>query len=236
MSNAGSAAMTVPRPRGAMDLLEAAFAPLAGRVLLDVGCGRGALCAALRKRGARPTGIDPSLAAITEAREKVPDVSFEVSDGADMPFADGRFEGVVFLNSLHHMQPEAMAPALEEAARVGGAGRRIVVIEPIAEGSLFEAMRRIEDETLVRAQAAAALAEVAARRLRILRDETFDRLEHYAGLDDFFARIVFTEPARGATIAAQREAIAADVTRHALPDAEGFVLRQPMRGVTAEIR
>ena len=47
-----------------LSLVLDAFAPIAGRRLLDVGCGPGAMAAALAGHGARMTGIDPGEAAL----------------------------------------------------------------------------------------------------------------------------------------------------------------------------
>lgn len=219
--------------RGAMDVILEAFTPVEGKRLLDVGCGQGALSRSLARRGAQPVGIDPSAAAIAAARAKVPQARFEQVSGAALPFEDASFDGVIFLNSLHHIPPALMPLALEEAARVSGPGRRVLVIEPVAAGSFFEAVRPIEDETGVRALAAAALAD--CRRLRLLSEEAYERVERVAGLDAFLAPIAFIDPAREAVIQARRAEIAAAFAAHAVPSEGGFRLLQPMRAVLTEV-
>lgn len=55
--------------------------PLAGKQILDVGCGGGLLCEALAAQGARVTGIDMSTEALTTARahagDRFPFLSYE---------------------------------------------------------------------------------------------------------------------------------------------------------------
>ncbi|GJD73189.1 class I SAM-dependent methyltransferase [Methylobacterium goesingense] len=213
----------------ALTLIRETFAPLPGRRLIDIGCGPGALAGALAGEGARVTGIDPNPAAITQAAGAVPGAGFAVASGAHLPFAEAAFDGAVFLNTLHHM-PEAGA-ALREAVRVVAPGARIVVVEPLAEGSFFTALRPVEDETAVRRAAQATLdALVAAGELACERDVTFARSETFAGLDPFLARVLATDPARAGAIAERRAAIEAAFLAAASRDDQGrFVLVQPLR-------
>jgi SAM-dependent methyltransferase len=70
---------------------------VAGRRILDVGCGAGPLLAALRERGAVVTGVDSSTRMLELARQRL-------GDGADLhpadlrsplPFPDGAFDDVI---------------------------------------------------------------------------------------------------------------------------------------------
>src|SRR5215813_11855779 len=64
---------------------------VAGRRILDAGCGSGPLSAALRDRGAIVTGIDASAGMLALARRRLgDDVPLHVADLSDrLPFADG---------------------------------------------------------------------------------------------------------------------------------------------------
>ena len=212
-----------------LSLVLDAFAPIAGRRLVDVGCGPGAMTAALAGHGARMTGIDPGTAAIAAARERAPDCTFEAGLAERLPFADGAFDGAVILNALHHV-PDPRA-ALDEAARVVVPEGRIVVVEPLAEGSFFAALRPVEDETAIRAAAQAAIAEaIAAGRFRCLADTTFVRRETFTDRDAFLERVAAVDPARRVAIRDNAAAIAAPLA--AAPDraADGrYGLSQPLR-------
>ena len=80
-------------------------APLAGRDLLEVGCGRGGGAAyvarALGPR--RVVGVNLSAGAIALCRGRFhqPNLSFEVGDAEQLPFQDGTFDAVLNVESSH---------------------------------------------------------------------------------------------------------------------------------------
>ncbi|WP_280525276.1 class I SAM-dependent methyltransferase [Methylobacterium dankookense] len=204
------------------------FAPIAGRRILDLGCGPGILAKALAAEGADVTGIDPGEAAIAAARSRVPAGRFEQASAEALPFADAEFDGAVILNALHHVPNPRTA--LAEAGRVVGPGRPIVVVEPLAEGSFFAALKPIEDETEIRAAAQAAIAAaVAGGAFACRRDMTFERHETFADLAAFLARVTAVDPARQAAIEADAANIAAAFEAAATRTPEGYGLTQPLR-------
>jgi len=88
----------------------AAFLPRDSR-LLDVGCGDGALGALLEQRvsGLRVTGVEvlPRAGCAIECH---------AFDGRHLPFADGSFDGCLFVDVLHHTHDQFAI--LEDACRV----------------------------------------------------------------------------------------------------------------------
>lgn len=214
----------------ALEALLEAFEPAEGKRLLDVGCGHGHLARSLTARGIALVGIDLSEAAVEVARRTAPEARFERAPAEALPFEDGIFDGAVFLNSLHHVQADAMARALNEAARVTKPGGRLVVVEPLAEGSFFEAFRLIEDETLVRRQAQAAVREaVLAGRLREEGSTILVRSETFRVLDDFVARVTSADSGRLAVVARERARLNAAFLAHAIEGPGGFRLEQPLK-------
>lgn len=211
-----------------LSLVLETFAPIEGRRILDIGCGSGVLARALAERGAAVTGIDPGEATIRAAAARVPDARFERASAEAMPFADGSFDGAVILNALHHVSgPES---ALVEAARVVGPGCPIVVVEPLAAGSFFAALRPIEDETAIRAAAQAAIAAaIASGAFTCPRDVTFERHETFPDLAAFLDRVTAVDPARKAAIAADPAGIRAAFEGAAAPGEDGYRLTQPLR-------
>src|SRR5689334_23103101 len=87
---------------------------VAGRRILDAGCGSGPLSAALRDRGAVVTGIDASAGMLALARRRLgADADLHVADLSDrLPFADGAFDDVVASLVLHYL--EDWGPTLAE--------------------------------------------------------------------------------------------------------------------------
>ena len=216
-----------------MSIIEEAFAPLEGRRLLDIGCGAGALARSLSARGARVAGVDPNPEALAVAREAVPDGTFQTARAEALPFTGATFDGAVFLNSLHHVPKPVMRRALREAARVVGPAGPVVVVEPLAEGSLFLALRPVEDETGVRTAAQETLR-------RTLEDGAFEQLrrvdylrrERFEGIEQFLAHVVAVDPARAASVEERRAEVEAAFWRHARAAEDGgMTLEQPMRAL-----
>ena len=100
---------------------------VAGRRILDAGCGSGPLFAALRDRGAIVTGIDKSAGMLELARRRLgADADLQVADlGSPLPFPDGAFDDVIASLILHYL--EDWGPALAELRRVLTPGGRLIV-------------------------------------------------------------------------------------------------------------
>ncbi len=100
---------------------------VAGRRVLDAGCGSGPLSAALRARGAIVTGFDSSPVMVDLARRRLgEDADLQVADiSQPLPFADGAFDDVVVSLVLHYLQ-DWTAP-LAELRRVLKPGGRLLL-------------------------------------------------------------------------------------------------------------
>ncbi|GAA3118607.1 class I SAM-dependent methyltransferase [Streptomyces rameus] len=99
---------------------------VAGRRVLDAGCGSGPLTAALRDRGAVVTGMDASAAMLALARRRLgDDAPLHLADlSGRLPFADGAFDDVVASLVLHYL--EDWGPTLAEIRRVLRPGGRLI--------------------------------------------------------------------------------------------------------------
>jgi ubiquinone/menaquinone biosynthesis C-methylase UbiE len=99
---------------------------VAGRRILDVGCGSGPLFAALRERGANVTGMDSSAKMLELARQRLGvSAALHLADlGNPLPFADGAFDDVIASLVLHYLQ-DWTAP-LAELRRVLTPGGRLI--------------------------------------------------------------------------------------------------------------
>jgi SAM-dependent methyltransferase len=99
---------------------------VAGRRILDVGCGSGPLTAALRDRGAVISGFDLSTAMVALARARLgADADVVVHDLAEaLPYADAAFDDVVASLVLHYL--EDWSGPLAELHRVLRPGGRLI--------------------------------------------------------------------------------------------------------------
>ena len=148
--------MAIPRLTQ-IQALEGVIDP-AGKTVVDVGCGDGALVRHLARLGAHAIGIEVSEAQLARARAQAGTAeTYQVASAESLPLADGSADAILYMKSFHHLPLAAMRPALAEASRVLALAGRLVVIEPLAEGGFFEMTRLVEDETEVRAAAYAAL-------------------------------------------------------------------------------
>jgi SAM-dependent methyltransferase len=99
--------------------LERRQGPLAGRTVLDLGCGPGYYTAALRARGATVIPVDNSPAELGPS----PPEGAVLADAAALPVPDGAVDAVVCSNLLEHT-PDARAVIreIERVLRPGGWG------------------------------------------------------------------------------------------------------------------
>lgn len=177
---------------------------LRGQRVLDVGCGTGAVAAALAERAsAKVWGVEASAEMLAVARARVPSgVGLKQGRAEDLPFRDGWFDRVVYSLVIHLVDRPV---ALAEAARVLVDGGRIVVATFAHEhfdrywaGRFFPSLAAVDkarfptEEALAAELAAAGFAdtqseplyaceqvdrEIALERLRGRHISTFDLLD-----------------------------------------------------------
>ncbi|RKN36777.1 class I SAM-dependent methyltransferase [Streptomyces hoynatensis] len=99
---------------------------VAGRRILDAGCGSGLLSAALRDRGAMVSGFDSSAGMLELARQRLGDgADLQVAElGDPLPYPDDTFDDVVASLVLHYL--EDWGPALAELRRILKPGGRLI--------------------------------------------------------------------------------------------------------------
>lgn len=130
---------------------------LAGKTILDYGCGRGEMSMKYLAAGAdKVAAIDISEVYVEDLRGRAQDAGYEPSrcdframDAHKLDFPDESFDLVVGYGILHHLEP---AVAFSEIYRVLKPNGRVLLQEPLADNPLLKVFRkatpnaRTEDE------------------------------------------------------------------------------------------
>ncbi len=145
-----------------MEGVLAALGDVTDKHVVDIGCGEGAMARALAEQGAIVAGYDPFIEGSGDAACGAGRYRLSQARADAIPQADGSADIVLFVFSLHHVPHDTMPSAIAEARRLLAPGGTLCVAEPVAEGPAQYVMAPYHDETVVRAQALAALGDHAA--------------------------------------------------------------------------
>ena len=102
---------------------------IAGKKVLELGCGTGEFTKRIAQTGADITAVDISSDLLEIARETISNVNarFHIQNVEKLDFEDGSFDVVIGSSILHHLN---LNPALKEVYRVLRRGGRVVFTEP----------------------------------------------------------------------------------------------------------
>jgi protein-L-isoaspartate(D-aspartate) O-methyltransferase len=116
------------RWRPVADAIAAHYGLRAGDRVLDVGCGKGFLLYELTQAvpGLTVAGLDVSTYALEHAKDEVKPF-LHAGTAAELPYADGAFELVLSLGTLHNLDARALDAALGEIARVSARDAYVMV-------------------------------------------------------------------------------------------------------------
>lgn len=199
-------------------MLERLVAP-AGKDVVDIGCGGGALVRELSARGARVTGVEvtaeqlaPALARARETADAT-ETRYLLGRAQELPLEDASVDVAVFMRTLHHVPAPELLGALREARRVLRPDGIAYVAEPLAEGDYYALTSLVEDEFEVRRAAQEALAH--AGRAGLERTTTVEYVVpvRIANLAALRVRTVSVDPARAEIFDARAPAIAEALER-----------------------
>ena len=164
--------------------------PLAGKDVLEIGCGGGRITRDLAMHARRVLATDPDAGALAKAKAAVPAANVEFLQApAGVPELPPRsFDLVIYTLSLHHVPLGEMTASLEKAGRLLRPGGVIMVLEPGEEGPFMEAKQRFGigsgDESRQQAAAQRAMHELSGWTVgETIRFNTYFQ---FADEEDFF--------------------------------------------------
>ena len=104
--------------------------PRKNQVVLDVGCGTGTQLLLYRMEGCRLCGIDSSPAMLERAKAKLGDsAELLIMNASHMDFADGSFDLVTVVLTLHEMPATVRTDVVRECRRVTRPGGHVMLID-----------------------------------------------------------------------------------------------------------
>ncbi|MCU1431547.1 MAG: Methyltransferase type 11 [Actinotalea sp.] len=197
----------------------------AGHVVLDVGCGPGALTQELVRRvgAASVAAIDPSPPFVAALRERLPGVDVRTGTAEALPFADDTFERSLAQLVVHFMaDPVAGLAEMARVTRPGGLVAATVWDHSGSDGPLslfWRAVRDVDQPSPGEAALAgvrpgelaslceeAGLTRIQPSRLTVrVRSETFDDWwePYLLGVGPVGAHIATLEPPQIETLRAR---------------------------------
>lgn len=167
-----------------------AFAPLAGKTAIDVGCGAGLLAEPLARLGAAVTGVDaaPENIGAARAHAAAAGLAIDYVAGGIEDLTGRRFDLVVSMEVIEHVSdPAAFVAGLADALAEGG-----LMILSTPNRTLLSHLAMIE-----LGEGMGAIPKGTHDWHRFLRPEELEALLHDAGLNVISRRGLSFSPARG---------------------------------------
>ncbi len=219
-----------PAERQGLDVARELLSP-AGREILEVGCGRGAIARGLALAGGRVVAVDCGRCVLREAHgTNVPSsLQFVAGRAEALPLREASRDVVLFFNSLHHVTAGDQTRCLAESARVLRPQGHLFIAEPLAEGPHFELGLPIDDESAVRAAALSNIRRADSLGLGLLREISYTQRARYASFEAFRLAKLAADPARLDRFEAARAELKRRYERLGERCNGGRAFAQPMR-------
>lgn len=114
--------------------------------ILDVGCGGGYKTEYMKEKGFNVEGIDFSEGMIEDAKQKFPDVNFEVFDVYDFDKYPKKFDGIFSQAVLLHIPKERIIEVLEKMkSRLNENGLLYIAVKSTKDNGIEEEVKKEND-------------------------------------------------------------------------------------------
>ena len=128
------ASFEAPTDRGMIEAFARHVTEGRARQVVDAGCGTGRMTRLLASLGVAVSGIDLSAGMIAVARRISPELTFEVADLSELPYADMQLGGVFAWYSIIHSPPGDLPRIFAELLRVLAPGGHALIGFQVGEG------------------------------------------------------------------------------------------------------
>lgn len=171
---------------------------LAGKTVLEVGCGDGTRTIQIADHCAYITAIEPHVEQLEKAKRERPlsNGEYLVGSANVLPLQNQEVDVVFFTLSFHHVPIDRMHQAIDEALRVMKPNGYIIFLEPTFTGTFFDAEISFDacDGDERKEKAAAYLAMLSHVGLREVGECTDETVYSFESVDDFVSAL---SPKRG---------------------------------------
>ena len=167
-----------------------AHTPLAGKTILEIGCGNGRITQDLADFATRVVATDLNHTTLKQAQLRVTaqNVEFLLTPDGFPDLKEASFDVAIYTLSLHHIPTIRMIDHLEHVGRLLKKAGQIVVIEPGNRGSFLEVKKRFGagsgDESAEKAAAIRAMKGLTGWTLNLTQQ--FDVEFLFSDADDFY--------------------------------------------------
>ena len=128
------ASFEAPADLGMIEAFVKHVAEGAAGPVVDAGCGTGRMTRLLAPLGVAVSGIDLSAGMIAVARRTSPELTFEVAELSELPYADRQLGGVFAWYSIIHSPPGDLPRIFAEFFRVLAPGGHALLSFHVGEG------------------------------------------------------------------------------------------------------
>ena len=162
--------------------------------VLDIGCGNGWFAFWAEDNGCQVDAMDPSANQIKEAKykDKKNKINFLLAGAENINDLKKTYDLIFFFNSLHHIPSNIMEKSIQHSANKLNSNGRIIIIEPIAEGSFHNFVKNIDDETQVRDLAYKAIKNCESYNLEINSELLYNEIKAFSNGEeciDFLSKV-----------------------------------------------